>query len=75
MDLEANGLGHWNRMSYLGETCVKKHGKKKGIALEVVFAPRHYFVMFWVNVAGLTKYGFTGKQKREELCSEETAEL
>jgi hypothetical protein len=57
----------------IGEAGVKEHGKKKGKALEAVFAPGHYFAMFWVNVAGLTKYGFTGKKKREELKSLDTA--
>ena len=64
---------HWKRMSYIGEACVKEHGKKKGKALEAVFAPGHYFAMFWVNVAGLTKYGFSSKEKREELRSLDTA--
>ena len=58
--------GHWKRMSYIGEACVKEHGKKKGKALEAVFAPGHYFAMFWVNLAGLTKYGFTPKKKRNK---------
>lgn len=65
---------HWKRMSYIGEACVKEHGKKKGKALEAVFAPGHYFAMFWVNIAGLTKYGFTPKKKREKSDGLETAE-
>ncbi|MGB0368788.1 MAG: hypothetical protein ACPGD8_05250 [Flavobacteriales bacterium] len=52
---------------------VSEHGKKKGKALEAVFAPGHYFAMFWVNVAGLTKYGFSTKKKREELRRLKTA--
>ena len=56
---------HWERMSYIGEACVSEHGEKKGKALEAVFAPGHYFAMFWLNVAGLTKYGFTPKKKRD----------
>lgn len=56
---------HWKRMSYIGEACVREHGKKKGKLLEAVFAPGHYFAMFFVNVAGLTKYGFTRKEKRQ----------
>lgn len=58
---------HWKRMSYIGEACVSEHGEKKGKALEAIFAPGHYFAMFWVNVAGLTKYGFTPKKKREPI--------
>ena len=58
---------HWKRMSYIGEVCVKEHGQKKGKLLEAVFAPGHYFAMFWVNVAGLATYGFTGKEKRKQL--------
>ncbi|MDP6909668.1 MAG: hypothetical protein QF371_09185 [Flavobacteriales bacterium] len=54
---------HWKRMSYIGEACVNEHGKKKGKALEAFFAPGHYFAMFWVNLAGLTKFGFTKKEK------------
>jgi hypothetical protein len=64
---------HWKQMSYIGKACVKEHGKKKGKALEAAFAPGHYFAMFWVNVSGLTKYGFTGKKKREELKTLDTA--
>jgi len=66
---------HWKRMSYIGKACVKEHGKKKGKALEAVFAPGHYFAMFWVNVAGLTKYGFSKKNKKkgEELKTLNTA--
>lgn len=56
---------HWKRMSYIGEACVKEHGKKKGRILEAVFAPGHYFAMFWVNVAGLTKYGISKKPTEE----------
>jgi len=68
---------HWKRMSYIGEACVKEHGKKKGKALETVFAPGHYFAMFWVNLAGLTKYGFSKKEKRQvqrKVVVEEEAE-
>ena len=64
---------HWKQMSYIGKACVKEHGKKKGKALEAVFAPGHYLAMFWVNVAGLTKYGFSNKKKRELANSLETA--
>lgn len=58
---------HWKRMSYIGEACVSEHGERKGKALEALFAPGHYFAMFWVNVAGLTKYGFSkkGEKKKE----------
>lgn len=66
---------HWKRMSYIGEACVSEHGEKKGKALEAVFAPGHYFAMFWVNLAGLTKYGFTPKKKRDLKASEERADL
>ncbi len=64
---------HWKRMSYIGEACVKEHGKKKGKALEATFAPGHYFAMFWVNLAGLTKFGFSSKRKKEELRALEAA--
>ena len=66
---------HWKQMSYIGKACVKEHGKKKGKALEAVFAPGHYFAMFWVNVAGLTKYRFSKKNKKkgEELKTLNTA--
>ena len=57
---------HWKRMSYIGEACVSEHGKSKGQFLEAVFAPGHYFAMFWVNVAGLTKYGFSKKEKKKK---------
>ena len=57
---------HWKQMSYIGEACVSEHGEKKGKALEAVFAPGHYFAMFWVNVAGLTKYGFSKKTTEGE---------
>ena len=67
--------GHWKRMSYIGEACVKEHGKKKGKALEAVFAPGHYFAMFWVNLAGLTKYGLSNKRKKQELRGQEEASL
>ena len=60
-------------MSYIGEACVKEHGKKKGKALEATFAPGHYFAMFWVNLAGLTKFGFSSKRKKEELRALEAA--
>jgi len=51
-------------MSYIGEMCIKEHGKKKGKVLDAVFAPDHYFAMFWVNVAGLTNYGFSKRNKK-----------
>ena len=70
---EGKWSSHWKQMSYIGKACVKEHGKKKGKALEAVFAPGHYFAMFWVNVAGLTKYGFSSKKKRELANSLETA--
>jgi hypothetical protein len=57
---------HWKRMSYIGKACVSEHGEEKGKALEAVFAPGHYFAMFWVNVAGLTKYGFSKKEKKKK---------
>ena len=56
---------HWKRMSYIGQACVEEKGEKKGKAYEAVFAAPHYFAMFWVNVAGLTKYAFTPKKRRE----------
>jgi hypothetical protein len=64
----ANGRwsDHWYRMSYIGEACVNEHGKSKGKALEAVFAPGHYFAMFWVNLAGLTKHGFSKKGRLKE---------
>lgn len=57
---------HWKRMSYIGEACVSEHGERKGKALEAIFAPGHYFAMFWVNVAGLTKYGFSKKPTEDQ---------
>ncbi len=52
---------HWKRMSYIGEACVKEKGERKGKTYEAVFAAPHYFAMFWVNVAGLTKHVFKPK--------------
>lgn len=57
---------HWKRMSYIGEACVSEHGERKGKALEAIFAPGHYFAMFWVNIAGLTKYGFSKKPTEDQ---------
>ena len=61
---------HWKRMSYIGQACVAEHGAKKGKALEAVFAPPHYFAMFWVNLAGLTKYGFRKRISVKEESSD-----
>ncbi len=43
-------------------TCANINGIQIKL-LEVVFAPRHYFATFWVNHAGLTRYGFGINEK------------
>lgn len=62
---------HWGRMSYIGEACVQERGERKGKTYEAVFAAPHYFAMFWVNVAGLTKYAFQAKKKRPAVSKTE----
>lgn len=59
---------HWKRMSYIGQACVQEKGEKKGKTYEAVFAAPHYFAMFWVNVAGLTKYAFTPRKDTDGLA-------
>jgi len=59
---------HWKRMSYIGQACVEEKGEKKGKTYEAVFAAPHYFAMFWVNAAGLTKYAFTPKERKQDTA-------
>ena len=68
---------HWKQTSYIGQECIKEYGEKKGRRLENLFAGPHYFAMTFVNLAGLTKYAFSKKEKKtsEEEDLEATTNL
>lgn len=54
---------HWKTMSYIGKACSLEKGERKERAIELLFAPPHYTAMFFVNIAGLTKYAFSKKKE------------
>lgn len=63
---------HWWRMSYIGRACEERLGRPKGVFLETLFAVPHYMAMGVMNVAGLTKYGFTRKWKSDANAPQES---
>ena len=71
---------HWWRMSYIGRACEERLGRPKGVFLETLFALPHYMAMGVMNVAGFTKYAFSGKhdptnsEKSEEEVGLPTSE-
>jgi hypothetical protein len=60
---------HWWRMSYIGRACEERLGRPKGVFLESLFALPHYMAMGVMNLAGLTKYAFTGKDVSDGMGS------
>lgn len=59
---EGKWSNHWKTMSYIGRACSSEKGDRKGRTIELLFAPPHYRAMFFVNLAGLTKYVFSKKE-------------
>jgi len=64
---------HWWRMSYIGQACMRQHGKTVGYILEGIFAIPHYSLMAIGNGGAALFAPFVEtkneKQKRLELES------